>query len=308
MLLAATAFSAGDDNRGTIGSSTYTDALSSFGTDLGPGAVAIPGQNGSTVWNAMLSHCAGTNRVALMAFPQVYSAAEAAADAAGMSAEANAEYGSMLFPWVTMVNDAGATLTISPEGFAAAKRSIAHNTIGPWQPYAGKISESAFITGTSVAVDKVAGDYLDENRVNAIRIISGKVRIYGARSVSNDEDNYRFNIAREMLNYVVSRSQTALEDLVFSPIDGRASLFSKVEARLVAMLEPIRIAGGLYEAFDSTGKRIDNGYSVQVTDAINPLSQLAGGLVRAKVGIRVSSVGDQIQVDVTKSNLTASVV
>lgn len=308
VLLAATALSAGDDNRGTIGPSTYTDILSSFGTDLGPGAVAIPGQNGSTVWNAMLSHCAGTNRVALMAFPQAYSASEAAADAAGMSAEANAEYGSMLFPWVTMVNDAGATLTISPEGFAAAKRSIAHNTIGPWQPYAGKISESTFITGTSVAVDKVAGDYLDENRVNAIRIISGKVRIYGARSVSNDEDNYRFNIAREMLNYVVSRSQTALEDLVFSPIDGRASLFSKVEARLVAMLEPIRIAGGLYEAFDSTGKRIDNGYSVQVTDAINPLSQLAGGLVRAKVGIRVSSVGDQIQVDVTKSNLTASVV
>jgi len=35
---------------------------------------------------------------------------------------------------------------------------------------------------------------------------------------------------------------------------------------------------------------------------------LAGGLVKAKVGIRVSSTSDQIQVDVTKSNLTASVV
>jgi hypothetical protein len=308
VLTAATAFGAGDDNRSTIISSTYTDALSSFGTDLGPGAVAIPGENGAGVWNAMLTHCVNANRVALMAFPAAYSAAEAAADASAMSAEPNAEYGSMFFPWVKMVTESGATLTISPEGYAAAKRSIAHNSIGPWQPYAGKMAESKFITGTSVAVDKTAGDYLDENRVNALRIISGTVRIYGARSVSNDEDNYRFNTAREMLNYVVARSQTALEDLVFSPIDGRASLFSKVEARLVAMLEPIRIAGGLYEAFDTAGKRIDYGYSVQVNDAINPLSQLAGGLVRAKVGIRVSSVGDQIQVDVTKSNLTASVV
>jgi hypothetical protein len=74
------------------------------------------------------------------------------------------------------------------------------------------------------------------------------------------------------------------------------------------MLEPIRIAGGFFEAFDTTGKRIDYGYSVQVNESINPLTQLAGGLVKAKVGIRVSSVGDQIQVDVVKSNLTASVV
>jgi len=73
-------------------------------------------------------------------------------------------------------------------------------------------------------------------------------------------------------------------------------------------LEPVRIAGGLYEAFDSSGKRIDYGYSVRVDESINPLTQLAGGLVKAKVGIRVSSIGDQIQVDVTKSNLTASVV
>jgi hypothetical protein len=77
---------------------------------------------------------------------------------------------------------------------------------------------------------------------------------------------------------------------------------------LTNLLDPIRVAGGLYEAFDNTGRRIDYGYSVVVNEAINPVSQLAGGLIRAKIGIRVSSVGDQIEVAVTKSNLTASVV
>jgi len=35
---------------------------------------------------------------------------------------------------------------------------------------------------------------------------------------------------------------------------------------------------------------------------------LASGLIRAKVGVRVSSVGDRIEVEIIKSNLTSSVV
>ena len=64
----------------------------------------------------------------------------------------------------------------------------------------------------------------------------------------------------------------------------------------------------LYEAFDAKGKRIDKGYTVQCDAAINPVTQLADGLVKAKVGLRVSSVGDKIEVDIVKSNLTNSVV
>jgi hypothetical protein len=304
-------FSAGDDDRVNITTSDYVAALSNFDLDLGPGAVSIPGENGSTVWEALAAHAHAYNRIALLSFQQPsdsYTYVDAAADGAAFGSNDGAEYSAMFWPWVTMVNDAGTNLTISPEGYVAAKRSVALNTVGSWQPYAGSISQSRFITGLSNRVDRIVGDYLDEYRVNALRIIDGSVRIYGARSLSVDEDNYRFLNSRETLNYVVYQAQRALEGLLFSPIDGRQSLFSKVEAQLVFVLEPLRIAGGLFEAFDATGRRIDNGYTVQVNDAINPVSQLAGGLVRARVGIRVSGVGDLIQVDVTKSNLTASVV
>lgn len=305
------AFSAGDDDRSNITASTYVSALENFDLDLGPGAVAVPGEYGSTIWEALAAHAHAYNRIAILGFQQPsesYTYIDAAGDGAAFGSTDGAEYCAMYWPWVTMVNDAGASLTISPEGYVAAKRSIALNTIGSWQPYAGSISRSTFITGLSNRIDRVVGDLLDENRVNALRIIDGAVRIYGARSLSVDEDNYRFLNARETLNYVVYQAQRALEDLVFSPIDGRQSLFAKVEAQLVFVLEPMRIAGGLFEAFDATGRRIDYGYSIQVNDAINPVSQLAGGLLRAKVGIRVSGVSDLIQVDVTKSNLTASVV
>jgi hypothetical protein len=38
------------------------------------------------------------------------------------------------------------------------------------------------------------------------------------------------------------------------------------------------------------------------------LTQLATGVIKAKVGARVSSIGDTIEVEITKSNLTASLV
>jgi hypothetical protein len=144
--------------------------------------------------------------------------------------------------------------------------------------------------------------------VNALRVIQGAVRVYGARSVSSDTANFRYITARDTLNYIVTQAEARLEDLVFSVIDGRRSVFGQVEARLIGLLEPLRTAGGLYEAFDVDGNQIDPGYSVEVTDALNPVTQLANGTVRAKVGVRVSSVADRIEVEVVKSNLTSSVV
>lgn len=308
----ATAFSAGDDDRSNIVDQDWLDAMDAFGSDLGAGAVSLPGLvtsgNIDDIHIAVLQHCYTNHRIAILSTPSNYTATQAGNHAEGVGAYDHSEYGGLYWPWVTMNLDDGTALTIGPEGYVAAKRSRTFNQIGPWTAYAGLNSQSSFITGLAEAVSKTTGDALDEQRCNALRIINGAVRVYGFRSTSSDEDNFRFLNSREMLNYIVVQAEAVLEDLVFSPIDGRRALFSNVESRLVALLEPIRLAGGLYEAFDATGKRIDYGYSVVVNDAINPLSQLAGGLVKAKVGIRVSSIGDQIQVDVTKSNLTASVV
>jgi hypothetical protein len=308
----AVAFTAGDDDRGSIVDQDWIDALDACGSDLGAGAVSLPGLvtsgNIEAVHQDILTHCYTNHRMAILSTPSDYTSTQAGTHGETVGGFDYAEYGALYWPWVTMNLEDGTGLTISPEGYVAAKRSVAFNRVGPWSAYAGLVSQSQFITGLSEAVSKTTGDTLDESRVNALRIVNNAVRAYGFRSLSSDEDNFRFLNSREMLNYIVVQAEAELEDLVFSPIDGRNALFTQVKGRLIGLLEPIRIAGGLYEAFDATGKRIDYGYSVVVNDAINPVSQLAGGLVKAKVGIRVSSIGDQIQVDVTKSNLTASVV
>ena len=282
--------------------------LGLFDASLGSGAVAIPGQFSTTVYDGLLAHAITYSRIALLGFNPTATASEAITAAADYADVEGAEYLGFYFPHITMTGAAQTSITISPEGYVAAKRSIAHNTVGSWQAAAGVLSKASFVTGLSTTVDKTTGDSLDEAGVNALRVIQGGVRVYGARSVSSDTANFRYITARDTLNYIVTQAEERLEDLVFSTIDGRRSVFGQVEARLIGLLEPLRTAGGLYEAYDVDGNQIDPGYSVEVTDALNPVTQLANGTVRAKVGVRVSSVADRIEVEVVKSNLTSSVV
>lgn len=309
---AASAFSAGDDNRGAITVDNYTDALELFTENLGAGAVAAPdivndGFSMSAVHNALITHAKDNNRVALCSFPLSYAADDAIGAMSDYAEADGAQNAAFFWPYVSANRAPNTPITMSPEGYVAAKRSVAFNARGPWAPYAGLLSEASYITGLTTSVGKTVGNELDDGRVNALRFINGRVRVYGARSASSDEDNFRYITAQETLNYIITESENRLEDLVFTAIDGRGVLFGQIEARLRALLDPIRQAGGLYEAFDALGDRIDYGYTVVVNDAINPAYQLAQGVVRAKVGVRISSVGDQIVVNVTKSNLTASV-
>lgn len=310
---AASQFSAGDDNRLAITTQNYVNALNLFNENLGAGAVAAPDvvndENFSTfeIHEALIQHARANNRVALCSFPLAYEPDDAIggmADYAEMEGSMNAAF---YWPYVIANRAPNTPIIMSPEGYVAAKRSVAFNARGAWAPYAGFLSEASYITGLTSSVGKTVGNELDEGRVNALRFINGRVRVYGARAATADEDNFRYITAQEVLNYIITEAEDRLEDLLFTAIDGRGVLFGQIEARLRALLDPIRQAGGLYEAFDAFGERIDYGYTVVVNDSINPAWQLANGIVRAKVGVRISSVGDLIIVNVTKSNLTASV-
>jgi hypothetical protein len=287
----------------------YIDSLELFDIAYGAGAVSVPGQFSAIIYQAILEHGSVNNRIALLGMdPSIVNVGDAEAAIVTIRELPDSANAAFYYPYVTIPAAGGVSLTIPPEGYVAAKRSRAHNEFGAWQAAAGIISSADFVTGISVATPKPFGDSLDDAGINAIRVIQNTVRIYGARSASTDTDNFRYITARDTLNYIASEANRTLEDLVFSTIDGRRSVFGRVEARLISILEPIRSAGGLYEGFADDGRQIDAGYSVEVSDALNPITQLADGIVKAKVGVRVSSVGDRIEIDVIKSNLTSSVV
>ena len=305
-VIAATNFAGGTNGSSLVDADVDT-ALATFTSNLGPGAVCAPGFVSEDVRNYLLSHAESNNRIAVMSFAKDTDVSTAISEAADHSGLSNAQYGAFFFPWVKIPNGS-LTMTVPPEGYVCGTRARVHNAFGSWNPYAGERTEARFVTGVYNALSKSDADSLDTGFVNAIRVINDTVRIYGARSASEDTTNYRFIIAREVLNQIVHEAETALEALLFLPIDGRQSTFSRVQATLVGIMDRIRTGGGLYEAFNANGKQIDPGYTVQVNNANNPLSQLANGVIKAKVGARVSSIGDKIEVEITKSNLTSTLV
>ena len=312
--LAATPLSSGNDQRLSVTSVDYIASLDLFNGALGSGAVACPevmedSAGEVDMLNALVLHANTNSRIAILHDVEDASTTAVKATAFSLQAEDNAEHAALYYPWVEVPTTvAGVNRVIPPDGYVAAKRAVAHNQTGSHVPAAGLLSAARFVVGVATDIDKTTGDDLDENSVNAIRVIQNSVRIYGARSLSSDDENFRYITAQDTINTVVVEAGRTLEDLVFSTIDGRNTIFSAIEARLIAVLSPLRDIGALFEAYDANGRKIDSGFTVRCDAKLNPTSQLAGGTVKAKVGLRVSSVGDKIEVDIIKSNLTASVV
>lgn len=304
----ATDFSDGDDDRDDntvdVSFTAFSDALDAFIDSYGTGAVSCPETRG--INEALIAHANTYNRIAIL---HADSTDTDSADIVGSLPGINgSEHGAIYFPWVYVPTTvSGVNRLIPPDGYVAGKRALAHNQNGPHQPAAGLLSAARFVNGVYVDVNKATGDELDENFVNAIRIIANQVRIYGARSLSTDTDNFRFITAQDTINGIVSAANASMEDLVFSVIDSRGGLFAEITGRLTAICENIKSLGALYEGFDVNGKKVDNGYTVKCDQSNNSTVALSQGTVSAQLGVRVSSIGDKINVTIVKSNLTATV-
>lgn len=308
VVLAQTAFSAGSSDDTALDEDDFIASLESFNDALGVGSVMCAENFTAAMRAALVEHANTYNRIALLCAPENSTVAQVKAVSAVVRTLSNSEHAAVYYPWVQVpTSTPGITRVIPPMGYVAAKRALAHNSIGAHLPAAGLISASRFLTGVIVDINKTVGDELDEASVNAIRVIQNTVRIYGARSCSLDEQNFRYITQQDVVNLIVSECYTSIEDLVFSPIDGRNSIFASIESRLIAILSEMKNSGALFPAFDINGRQIDEGFVVTCDRTLNPASQLNDGLVKAKIGVRISSIGDRIEIDIVKSNLVSSV-
>lgn len=305
----AQAFNNGDNGSAAPTAVQIASALELFIDTLGGGAVAAPGYPSLAVHKALIAHANAYNRFAIM------SAGDAEADVVEALSFVTAiddddtldtEHGAMFYPWVIVPYGNG-TLTVPPEGYVAGVRARVHTTAGQWQPYAGAVSNGTFVNGVANALGRSQNNTLDAGRVNAIRVINGSVRIYGARSLSADSENFKYLSIQETTNRIVIEAQNALEELVFSPIDGRRAIYGRIQSALMGIMEPLRAANALFPGTDASGLPTDSGYTIVVDDSINPLTQLATGVIKARIAFRMAGVTDTIQLEIVKSNLTTPI-
>jgi hypothetical protein len=291
----------------------FIAGLDLFGYELGTGAVAMPGQpfSTSTVGTDLIAHCVANNRIALLAAAQATTDANLITAVSTWYDDDDTDRAAIYFPWVTIPDGVGGTHSISPESFVAAARARAHTEFGPWRPGAGSIASARYVNGLSlpdgVTYTRAAADALHDAQINTLRVVNGAVRVYGASTLSDDVDNWRFISYRDSVNYIVGRIEEVLEPYVFASIDGRGGIFAEVQATVQALLDPIAAQGGLFALVGPDGVAIDPGYSIQVDNVINTVATLAEGKIFVNVGLRLSAVSEMVNVTIYKSGLTTAV-
>lgn len=299
-VLTATPLSAGTDDRASVVAQTYVDALADFEPGLGDGAVAIPGQNGSTIWNGIIAHCEANRRVALLAAPQN----EAKATLLTNAGTLDSEYAGMFAPWIKVSDGGAGTRAISPEGFVAACRARAHEAVGPWAVPAGAAGKGETIVDLVQTFTSADANDLDQGKVSVIRKVGAGFRLYGWRSLSNDVDNFSYLKDRDLLNRIVVDAEERLEEYVFAPIDVKGQLLSQINAELVGIVGPIAAAGGLFARIADDGYTIiDPGFKVETGSEVNTPESLAANEVRARLSLRIAPTSGLVSLTIVKTGL-----
>jgi len=289
--------------------STLAAALSTCRADLGPGQVLAPGKSSAEMHTAMLAHAAGTadagvNRVAFLDGPVGASEAELKTLAGTQRGSVQDRYGALWAPWVQIPGLAPGTIRVVPwssiqAGIVARNDAAGH----PNQAGAGSFGVSRYATALNRTFTDAERENLLVAGVNTARSVYGVIESYafrtlvdpnGTRGAWRELNHARLNMA------IVAKSNAVGEEIIFSQLDGRGHTLAKFNGMLAAELKQLYDDGALY------GDEPTEAYVVNTGPAVNPPAQLAEGVVKAVLSVRMSPHGELILIEIVKVPITVA--
>lgn len=300
----ATALADGDDDHDDATEEDWETALARFSKDLGPGQVSAPGRTTAQAGLDLLAHAAANNRVALIDLTDTDDADTLSAAAAELMS--GGEYGAAFAPWAVVPGVvAGTTRTVpysAVEAGLIARSDIAGNSQN--QAVAGESGISRYAIGLSQAAfsdpDRAA---LNDSGVNVARIVNGRVRTYGYRSLvdADTKSTYvQLNVAR-ILMAITALASAIGERYLFGQIDSRGHLFAEFGGDLNAML------AGFYNENSLYGDTSAEAYSIDVGPTVNTPATIAAGEINASLELKVTPFGETVNLFVTNRALNDTV-
>lgn len=288
---------------------TWAGVLDAFTADLGPGAVAIAGI-GPSADEFVGAHCATTGRLGIICGPESQSAANAATSAASAAGEDGGDHLVYVWPWVTVP---GLEDPIEPIGFAAGVRARAHTApAGPAQsPLFVDYGTSRFVNGVETAVTDAEWETLNTAKVSTVRVVAGKLRQYGWKTVANPEGDSSGNLAgaqfRDLINAIVWDASQVAENYVGRLVDGRGVTLGSFAGDLTGVCARYAAAGSLFAKLDDEGAVLDGGYVINVGPDVNPLADLAAGELKAEIGVRLSPTAEFVTITIAATDAAGSI-
>lgn len=292
-----------------VSPATWAGVLDDFTADLGPGAVAIAGI-GASADEFVGAHCAETGRLGIICGPESQTAANAVTAAASAAGETGGEHLVYVWPWVTIP---GLEDPIEPIGFAAGVRARAHTSpAGPAQsPLFVDYGTSRFVNGVETAVTDAQWETLNTGKVSTVRVVGGKLRQYGWKTVANPEGDASGNLSgaqfRDLINALVWDCSQVAEGYVGRIVDGRGVTLGSFAGDLTGVCARYAAAGSLYAKLDDDGNVLDGGYVINVGSDVNPPADLAAGELKAEIGVRLSPTAEFVTITIAATDAAGSI-
>jgi len=298
-VLAATALSAGTDDRTNATDTQWANALALFSKDLGPGQVCYPGRTTDTAHGQLLTHEQNNNRVALLDLPDTATVGTLQASAAAARDKGAACFAPwQIYPGVL----AGTSRTVAPSALIAGLCARNDAALGANHPAAGRFGESRFATDVSqVGFSDTNRNTLNSSGVNVVRNINGLVKNFGWRSTSSDTNWTNFGNARLFMALSAELDQVA-QNYLFDEIDGQnGSTINGFHGDIAGVLMQF------FNAHQLFGDTADVAFSVDTGPGVNTLERIAANELHAVVAVRMATMAELVQIEVVKRAVTEAV-
>ena len=206
------------------------------------------------------------------------------------------EFAALYYPWIKVVDplfpNKGQTRAIPPSGHAAGQYASSDLQVGVHKAPANELLDWA--EDLTVPVNDAQQGILNPLGINAIRALPGRgIRIYGARTLSSDQDWKYLNV-RRLLIMVETAIDLATQWAVFEPND--AITRSKLRLSLTNFLLELWRQGALM------GDSADEAFFVLCDESNNPPSERADGRLLAEVGVAPSRPFEFVVLRVGRTN------
>lgn len=232
--------------------------------------VCVPGQISPAVQDAVLSHCeTRKDRFAILDSPETISGG-----VDRLPRPRDSKYGAYYFPWIQVYDPEKGNIFVPPSGHIAGVYSRVDNERGVHKAPANELIRGAL--GLKYNVSKGEQDLLNPKGINAIRFMSGAIRIWGARTLSSDP-SWRYINVRRLFIMVESSIERATQWVVFEPNDHR--LWKRVTRTISSFLTLLWRNGALM------GTSPEQAFFVKCDEETNPPEVVDAGQLVVEIGL-----------------------
>jgi len=301
-VVAASAFTTGNDDRVNAVDAQWLAALNLFGRSLGPGQVSMPGRTTTTAHTDLLAHAQSRNRVALLdATDTVSDATLSAAAVAIRAATIHERHGGFFAPWTKAPGILGGSARdIPPSALSAGLMSRSDAANSPNVPAAGDNGQARYVTTAKAAFTDTQREALNMAGVNISREMYGGLRLYGFRTLVDPVlvPSWRSLASARLFMKIISEGEAIAEGFVFDEIDGRGRKIAEYESMLTGMLLGFYNVGSLY------GETPEEAFRVETGSMVNTPVTIADGQLKAVISVKASPFAEMVVLEIIKVNNT----